>query len=165
MKRYAIIGPESSGKTTLAQTLADTCGCMWAPEYARDYLLRRNGHYTQSDLDHIAQGQLTLWENLSGEELLICDTDMIVMKVWSEFKYGNCSETIRSLADQQQFDHYFLCRPDIAWEEDPLREHPEQRDELFEWYLREVQERCLPYTIVEGDLEQRLEICLRVMNG
>lgn len=161
MKRYAIIGPESSGKTTLTQALAEKLGCKWIPEYAREFLLRREGIYTKEDLDHIAKGQVTLWENLSEEELLICDTDMLVMKVWSEFKYGESSETIRSLTNEQHFDHYFLCRPDIVWEEDPLREHPEQRDELFEWYLREVQERGLPFTIVGGELSERVEICLR----
>jgi NadR type nicotinamide-nucleotide adenylyltransferase len=165
MKRYAIIGPESSGKTTLAQALADACDCMWVPEYAREFLLRRDGVYTKEDLDHIAKGQVTMWENLSEEELLICDTDMLVMKVWSEFKYGESSETIRTLADAQHFDHYFLCRPDIAWEEDPLREHPEQRDELFEWYLREVQERGLPFTIVEGELKERIEKCLGTIDN
>lgn len=145
--------------------LAQQINGVFVPEYSREFLLARNGNYTQEDLDLIAIGQKAEWEKHSSAPFLICDTEMIVMKVWSEFKYGNSSPTIQLFADEQVFDHYFLCRPDIEWEEDPLREHPEQRDELFTWYLRELTDRGLPFTIVEGDLDQRVETCLRAIDN
>lgn len=165
MRRFAITGPESSGKTTLSLALATVFNGTAVSEFAREYLLKRNGNYSIEDLDIIAENQLALWKMKDTSPLLFCDTDMLVMKVWSEFKYATCSDFIQKALQKQQFDHYFLCRPDIAWEEDPLREHPEQRDELFEIYLSELIQRNLPFTIVEGDLENRLKICSDVLNN
>lgn len=160
MIRIAVTGPESSGKTTLAKTLAEELNAVWIPEFSRDYLLERNGSYDKADLVVIAKGQVNSWNESKDADLIICDTEMLVMKVWSDFKYGSTDPWILQALENQDFHHYFLCRPDIPWEEDPLREHPEQRDELFEIYLKELNDRELPFTIVEGNLEQRLNDCL-----
>ncbi len=164
MKRFAITGPESSGKTTLTIALAKHYDCSCAPEFAREFLMKRKGVYTKEDLDMIAKGQLDLWKKLGDKSLLFCDTEMLVLKIWSDFKYDSCSKFITEALDQQQFDHYFLCRPDIPWEEDTLREHPEQREELFILYKKELQERKMPFTIVEGFLENRIKICNKIIN-
>ena len=95
----------------------------------------------------------------------ICDTEMLVLKIWSEFKYNKVSLFITKSFAEQQFTHYFLCRPDIPWEEDPLREHPEQREELFELYLQELTDNQLPFTIIEGNLEHRLQQCLQIISN
>lgn len=163
MKRIAITGPESSGKSTLTQALAEHLKANWCIEFAREYLEKRNGYYSQTDLDEIAKGQLALWNDVDNETLLFCDTEMLVIKIWSEFKYGNCSSFIENAFREQQFDHYFLCRPDIPWEEDPLREHPEQREQLFDLYHKTLVENNLPFTIVEGDLPKRLDCCINVL--
>ncbi len=160
MKRFAITGPESSGKTTLAQNLADQLKVAWVPEFARDYLLARNGIYEENDLVEIALGQVSAWKKMEEQDIVICDTEMLVMKVWSEVKYNKVDPIILQALCEQQFDHYFLCRPDIPWEEDPLREHPEQREALFEIYLKELKTRKLPFTIIEGNMQQRLRNCL-----
>ena len=97
MRRYAITGPESSGKTTLSQQLAKEFNGEYIPEFAREFLLERKGIYTQKDLDLIAEGQKQLWEKVSKHSLVFCDTEMIVMKIWSEFKYGSCSEKIKEI--------------------------------------------------------------------
>lgn len=165
MKRIAITGPESSGKTTLAKTLAEQLGVRWIPEFARTYLLENNGNYEQEDLVKIARGQITAWNKFSKEEILICDTEMLVMKVWSQVKYNTVHPFILKALSEQQFDHYFLCRPDIPYEEDPLREHPDQREELFEIYLEELKIRKLPFTIIEGNMDQRIKDCLFNIRG
>lgn len=159
MKRIAITGPESSGKTTLSKELATKYNSTWFREYAREYLLERNGLYAIADLDKIAKGQIQLWDSNTQDSFLFYDTEMLVLKIWSEFKYKTCSAYILSELKKQHFDHYFLCRPDIEWEEDLLREHPEQREELFDLYLTELKTLELPFTIVEGDMENRLRIC------
>lgn len=164
MRKYAITGPESSGKTTLTSSLAEQYHAVWVPEYAREYLTLREGKYSPEDLDIIAEEQFRRW-TLRTEDLIFCDTDMTVMKVWSDFKYGSSSPLIRSLQEQQQFDHYFLCRPDMEWEEDPLREHPEQREELFRIYLEELTQRKVPFTILEGQLEDRLAVCKKIISA
>ena len=162
--RFAITGPESSGKTTLAKELAEQNNGVWIPEFAREYLENLPYNYQLEDLDKIALGQLALWEKSSNQILTFFDTEMLVMKIWSEFKYNSCSPFILKALENQSFDHYFLCRPDIEWEEDPLREHPENREELFELYLNELIERKLPFTLVEGDLETRIRACQRVIS-
>jgi nicotinamide riboside kinase len=163
MKRFAVTGPESSGKTTLAIALAEQYAGIFIPEFARAYLEQKNGVYSIEDLDYIAEKQLALWEEVSAEKLLFCDTEMLVLKIWSEFKYGTCSRFILEAFRNQQFEHYFLCRPDIDWEEDPLRENPEDREELFERYLSELKKQQIPFTIVEGSLENRMNICAEVI--
>ena len=163
MIRIAITGPESSGKTSLASALAEKLGVVWVPEYARNYLMERGGNYSREDLDKIARGQFESWNMQSDQDFLISDTEMVVMKVWSEFKYGSSSHTINSLLHNQDFDHYFLCRPDIPWEDDPLRENPDQRDQLFTLYVHELESLGVSFSIVEGNLEERIEFCLKVL--
>jgi nicotinamide riboside kinase len=163
MKRFAVTGPESSGKTTLAIALAEQYAGIFIPEFARGYLEQKNGIYSIEDLDRIAEKQLALWEEVSAEKILFCDTEMLVLKIWSEFKYGTFSRFILEAFRQQQFEHYFLCRPDIDWEEDPLRENPEDREELFERYLSELKKQQIPFTIVEGSLENRMNICADII--
>lgn len=162
--RIAITGPESSGKTSFAQQLALLINGTFIPEYAREYLLNLNRVYNQTDLDNIAKGQLKLWEENRHEPIVICDTEMLVMHIWSEVSYKNTSSTILQLLDNQQFDHYFLCSPDIPWEEDPLREHPEMRDELFEYYLQKLIERNVPFTILQGSMENRTVAALKAIS-
>lgn len=165
MIRFAITGPESSGKTTLAEKLALKANGTWIPEFAREFLEQLHRPYTQHDLDTIAKGQLKAWEKAPKNKLQICDTEMLVMKVWSDFKFGSCSFFIKAALEKQKFDYYFLCQPDMDWEEDPLREHPEQREELFEIYLQELKNRGLPFTIVSGSKEERIESCLKLIHN
>jgi len=161
--RIAITGPESSGKTTLAMALAEALGGVFIPEFAREYLLQLDTPYTQEDLNIIAKGQLKLWKASSEKPVVVCDTEMLVMHVWSEVSYQNTSSFILKSLGRQTFDHYFLCAPDIPWEEDPLREHPEMRQELFEIYLEKMEELGLPFSIISGDEEHRLKMALEVL--
>ncbi len=160
--KIAITGPESSGKTTLTEKLAVKYNASSVPEFARNYLLDRNGIYNQHDLDTIAIGQVNSLEAIQTN-FLICDTEMTVIKIWSEFKYKSCSEIILNLYKQQKFDHYFLCYPDIPWEEDPLRENPNDREMLFDIYLNELKKNNIPFTVISGNLETRLKTCEEVI--
>lgn len=160
MIRIGITGPESTGKTTLSKALATYFQCIWIPEFAREFLYSLNGVYQQHDLDKIASGQLTSWEFYQLEDLCIYDTEMLVMKVWSEFKYHEVSNFIEQAWQEQQIDLYLLCATDIAWEEDDLRENPENRDELFEIYLKHLKQSKRMYVVLSGNHEQRLEIAI-----
>ena len=164
MLRIAITGPESSGKSTLAELLSQEYEAVLVPEYAREFLLERNGVYSQKDLDTIAVEQQKKWSEVKASTMLVCDTEMLVMKIWSKFKYHSVSESILEAYNRQQFDYYFLCRPDIPWEEDPLREHPEEREQLFEIYLKELQNAKHPFTIIQGGLDERLSTCKKIIS-
>lgn len=163
MIRIAITGPESSGKTTLALALSEALGIHCCSEYAREFLNSSKGKYSFSDLDRIALGQLALWENAIPP--MICDTDLTVLKIWSLEKYGILSSLIQRQYVNQQFDHYFVCKPDIPWEPDPLREHPEDRDRLFCLYVEELKKMNRPFTVLNGVPEERLKRSREVINS
>jgi len=163
--KIAFTGPESTGKTSLSMLVAETFDGVYIPEFSRGFLEKRNGFYEEQDLDTIAIGQCKASENvlISRNHLLVSDTDMTVMKVWSQFKYGRVSPVIEQLYQEESFDHLFLCDTDIPWEEDPLREHPESRDELFALYLEMIQAKTKNFTIVKGSLEERLNQVRQVL--
>lgn len=156
--KIAFTGPESTGKTTLASTLAKIYGTVWVEEYARDYVNQLERPYTQADILHIAQQQLQL-ENLralQANDFLFCDTELIVCKVWSMFKYQSCDDWILEKIQTHNYDFYFLCDIDIPWEYDPLREHPTQRQALLQHYENELIHYKKPYKKLSGSLENRL---------
>ena len=160
MIRVAITGPESSGKTTLSVALADYFKVDSIPEFARAFLEQSGGEYDQSDLDIIAKGQL---ESILSKknEVIISDTDFMVLEIWSQYKYGNVSAYISDLVQKDFFDLHILCSPDIPWEEDPLRENPDNREALFEMYLSSLKNQNKHFIIVSGDQNQRVVKSLR----
>tara|TARA_B100000683_G_scaffold89236_1_gene88036 strand:+ start:24816 stop:25313 length:498 start_codon:yes stop_codon:yes gene_type:complete len=152
MDKIIITGPESSGKTTLCNDLAYHFKLSQSKEYARLYLKKKGKDYTQEDLLIIAKGQL----NLEKVNILL-DTDLITIKIWSKYKFGNCNTWILDKIEEQKNENrfYLLCKPDIPWESDPLRENPNDRMELFEIYKMELENLGHKYYIVEG--KDRLE--------
>ena len=164
MIRIAVTGPESSGKTTLCEALAKHFNVTFIPEFSRTYLEATNGKYSQVDLDKIAQGQLDSL-NASNDSIKICDTDFSVIEIWSDYKYVEVSSFIKELAAKDLFDLHILCTPDIPWEDDPLRENPDDRDVLFELYVASLNKHNKQYITVSGDHEQRLEKSLEKINS
>ena len=152
MPKIIVTGPESSGKTTLCKALSEHFKIPFAEESAREYLDVLSGDYNQEDLLEIAKGQLQA-EN--GIQLL--DTDLITLKIWSEYKYGSCNNWILEQIERQKTEKrfYLLCKADIPWEGDPQRENPNDRVELFEIYKQELDNLGHDYFIVKG--ENRIE--------
>lgn len=139
MKTVVVIGPESTGKSTLSQQLADHYQTVWCPEFAREYLLQNGKDYSFDDLLTIAKGQLELEDVLMKEArngLYFIDTDMYVMKVWCEVAFENCHSWILKQIATRQYDLYLLCNTDLPWKQDELREYPDKqfRDKLFKMY-------------------------------
>ena len=159
MKRIAIIGPESTGKSELAQQLAREFETEWVPEYARFYIDRLFRAYEQSDLLEIAKGQL-LWEDDKAQyasKYLFCDTNLIVIKIWSDHKYGFTDPWIEEQLQIRHYDHYLLSDIDSPWRPDPQREHPTMRKHFLAVYENYLKEHNLPYSIVSGEEEDRLQ--------
>lgn len=161
MIRIALIGPESTGKTDLAKALAIKYNGIYVPEFSRDYLNKLNRDYQQEDLLEIAKGQIEALANNDSAEVLIADTDLHVIKVWSEYKYGNCDPWILQELNNQDFDLYILTYFDIPYEEDPLRENPEERPYFFEIYLKLLTKSKLPFIVVKGKREVRLQLAMK----
>lgn len=185
LKKIVIIGPESTGKSTLCEELAQHYKTLWVPEFAREYLEVNGTDYTYEDLLTIAKGQLALEEkhtdkqieNLKFEtenktnlyaiqdlarssqpSLLFIDTDMYVMKVWCEFVFNKCHNWILNQIATRKYDLYLLCNVDLPWVKDNLREYPhlDTRSRLYYYYKDIMTNQPTPWIDISGDYEQRL---------
>ena len=176
MFKIAITGPESTGKSTLAEKLAKHFGTDFVPEYSRTYLENIKGQYTENDVVEIAKGQhnLILEEERKSPKILIADTEIIVCKIWVEYVFKHSNETINNILKQQDFDLYLLCDIDLPWVYDPLRENPdlEERKELFKIYKNTLEQMnvgthhatSIPFEIVRGNDEERVSNAINIIN-
>lgn len=159
LKRVSVTGPESTGKSKLAQWLAKEYHTLQVPEYAREYLEKHGPGYVLEDVVEIARGQLER-ENAAAKnarKILFCDTDLLVTKIWCEVVFGSCPAWIERQFRAHHYDLYLLCYPDIPWEPDPLRENPDDRDKLFTLYQKTLEANHLPYRVIKGLGAERFE--------
>ncbi len=167
VKKIVVIGPESTGKSTLSAALAEELLTVWVPEYARQYLEQLDRPYTQDDLLNITKGQLELEDELAKQanNILICDTDLHVIKIWSEAKFGYCDKWILEQIAARSYDMYILTYIDTAWEDDPLREHgaPAERLYFYSLYNDIVQNAGVPVAIARGTHDERLKTALQAI--
>jgi nicotinamide riboside kinase len=206
LKKIVIIGPESTGKSTLCEGLAthfSSCTVAgtkyisgWVPEFARQYLLENGMNYKYEDLLTIARGQVALEEEKAAAlirptgiaaantvppassppgslqmpaplyPILFVDTDLYVMKVWSEFVFGKCDPWILGQIASRKYDGYLLCRTDLPWVKDELREYPDPvtRDKLYHIYRDLLANQPTPWTEISGIAEQRLATAIDAVN-
>ena len=166
MKKIVVIGPESTGKSTLCEQLAAHYKTIWVKEYAREYLLQHGTNYTFDDLLTIAKGQLELEDkailqqstNNDQSSILIIDTDMYVMKVWCEFVFDQCHPWILNNIVERKYDLYLLCNIDLPWVKDELREYPDlvSREKLYHQYKDIMINQHVPWVDISGINEDRL---------
>jgi NadR type nicotinamide-nucleotide adenylyltransferase len=160
-KKLVLIGVESSGKTTLAQALAEKLQGTYVPEYARMYLDAHGLSYQQEDLLAIAKGQSELIKEACNKEVqwIVCDTDLLVIKVWSEQVFGSCDAWIEEQIKNEPSHFYILCAPDIDWEYDPQRTLPnlEDRLALHKHYKSLLQQLHCNFIEVNGALSNRVQ--------
>lgn len=170
MKRIVVIGPESTGKSTLCRQLAARYQTVWCPEFAREYLMRHGMHYTYDDLSVIARGQLRLEEETAAaacNRLFFVDTDQYVMKVWHEVAFGACPAWILKTIARTRYDLYLLCNTDLPWVKDDLREYPDpaMRQRLFRMYKDIVINSGTPWAEIGGTAEQRLQTAVAAVDA
>jgi NadR type nicotinamide-nucleotide adenylyltransferase len=162
LKRIAIIGPESTGKSTLAEDLAEALDTVFVPEYAREYIAELGRPYQLEDLQIIAKGQLKLEDELAmkANQVLIADTTLTVIKVWSKHKYDFCDPWILDEESCRNYDLTLVCDIDLPWEEDPQREHPHLREHFFNLYKGHAQANP-PFAVISGGRGERLNKALK----
>ncbi len=175
MKKIVIIGPESTGKSTLCEQLAQHYNALWCPEYAREYLLANGKNYDYDNLLTIAKGQISLEEKYidltakrptNKEQPLFIDTDMYVMKVWCEFMFGKCHRFILDQIVERKYDLYLLCNTDLPWVKDELREYPdfEKRQKLYHIYKDIMINQATLCVEISGNNEARLQKAIPAVN-
>ena len=167
IRRIAITGPESTGKSVLAEQLASHFHTSWVPEYARAYLEKLEKPYVEHDLLMIAKGQLEREETQTNlaEKYLFCDTELLVIKIWSEVKYNHCDPWIMEAIETHRYDLYLLCDIDLPWQYDPLREHPHKRQYLYDLYYNELKSRQFPFAVIRGSGPDRLSNALKTIDN
>ena len=174
MKKIVIIGPESTGKSTLCEQLATHYKTEWVKEYAREYLLQQGTNYTFNDLLEVAKGQIAA-EELTVSQLLTInhqsstlffDTDMYVMKVWCEFVFEKCHHWILNKIVERKYDLYLLCNIDLPWVKDELREYPDliTREKLYHNYKDIMVNQNIQWVDISGNYNERLQKAIRAVD-
>ena len=182
LKKIVVIGPESTGKSSLCEELAQHFDTLWCPEFAREYLLTNGMDYDFDNLLTIARGQLALEDEYAllvnksfdqstkekpgthlpagqaGAPLLFIDTDMYVIKVWEEFVFGKSHSWVIDQIVERKYDCYLLCNVDLPWVKDELREYPdlETREKLYHIYKDIMINQSVPWVDISGDYDARL---------
>jgi len=149
-------GPESTGKSTIASYVAEKWNLTLIKEYAREYLQQKNDAYTKTDLLYIAKKHHQIVEEQAVENnILVLDTYLLNIKIWSEYKYGSCDSWIKNSINSLLINHVFLTSPDVPWFYDPQRENKDNRSELFDIFQKELNRLNWPFTILDDDKDMR----------
>lgn len=165
--KIVLFGPESTGKTILAQKLAAHFNTLWVPEFSRIYAenkLKQNALLTHHDVLPIAQGQMQLENERTpkANKLLICDTDLLETKVYSEIYYkGFTSNDLNKFATENYYNLYFLTNIDMPWEPDGIRDKPHARETMFQTFQNALEIYQKPYVLLSGNLSNRFEVAVK----
>lgn len=168
--KIVLFGPESTGKTTLSKQLARHYNTVWTPEYAREYLQKKWNNHRKTceakDLIPIAIGQMKLENKLAkkADRILICDTDLLETKVYSEEFYGFVDQDLNEAAKINNYDLYLLTYIDTPWEEDDLRDRTKQRLKMFTAFEEALQKNNKPYLLLKGNKEDRFKKAVETIN-
>lgn len=166
-KRILILGPESTGKSTLAEDLASHFGEPWVPEYAREYLEQLGREYRFEDMLKIGKGQVALEDETAknADKYLFCDTDLRVIHIWSEHRFGKTDPWVLEQIAERKYDLILLTDTDLPWTPDPQREYPEleMRNYFLNLYTRLAEESGFPYHLISGNKDQRLKKALEII--
>ena len=163
--KIAITGPESTGKSWLAEKLASHYGWKLVTEYSRIYFEKREYDYDMTDLNKIAKVQYSLeLEALKSEENIICDTDILAIKIWSDVEFGATSGYINDLLKKSEYDLVLLSNIDVPWVADRFRKNESDRQYIFSLFVNELEKLDSIYYVVEGLGDQRLKNAIEIIN-
>lgn len=159
IKKIAIVGPESTGKSTISQQLAKHYGVPWVPEFARYYCAALTADCTLQDEINMFHGQVALEESFlatAETDFIICDTTFLTVKIWSDEMLGETPQLVLDAIAKRQYDFYVLLDIDLPWQEDPLRDFPHMRERFMEIWHQELKALNANYVVV-GGIKDRLQ--------
>lgn len=157
IKKIAVVGPESTGKSTLSAQLAEHYNTVWVPEFARGYCEKLTAPCTWQDEINMFYGQLELEAALlpKAHALLFCDTTFITVKIWSDYMFGKAPQQVLDELHKHPYDFYLLLNIDLPWQEDPLRDFPHLREHFMQVWHTELQALSADYQVISGSKGQR----------
>lgn len=161
--RVCLIGPHSTGKSTLARSLAAHYRAEWVAEYARAYALAVGRELTVDDVPRIAEGQIANEESARGAGLLILDTDLLSTVVYSRFYYGFCEPWIEQKARVRRAGLYLLMNVDTPFVADPARDSAGAREALFAKFRSGLEEVGAEYVVISGTWKERMRAAIEAI--
>lgn len=167
IKKIAVVGPESTGKSTISAQLAKHYNTVWVPEYAREYCAALTEPCTWQDEINMFYGQIEMEEKLLPEanEILICDTTFITVKIWSDHIFGSSPPEVINELPKRPYDLYLLMDIDLPWQEDPLRDFPHLREHFMDIWHKELQNLQANYSVVSGNDDERFQNAVTIINN
>ncbi len=159
IKKIAIVGPESTGKSTMSAYLAQHYNTVWVPEYAREYCENLTEAPTWQDEINMFKGQLAIEKELApkANRILICDTTFITVKIWSDQMFGQSPQEVLDELPKHTYDLYLLLNIDLPWQDDPLRDFPTMREHFMEVWHKELEAINARYVVIKGVGEVRYQ--------
>ena len=164
--KIAIVGPESTGKSTMSAWLAAYYHTIWVPEFARSYCENLTADCTWEDEINMFHGQLALEKELlpKANKLLICDTTFITVKIWSEAFFGSAPQEVLNELQNYHYDLYLLLNIDMPWQDDPLRNFPNQREHFMQVWHNELKAINANYTVISGIGQERYQNAVKAID-
>ena len=167
LKKIVITGPESTGKSHLTKALSKHFKGEYVEEFAREYIAQLKRPYEEQDLLKIAKGQIAKEDKQAriAKEYIFYDTDLTVIDIWSQEKYGKTHPWIKQQLQKRTYDLYLLCDIDLEWKEDSQRENPNDREHLLNLYRESLDKRNIKYYIISGQGEERINNAIEIINS
>lgn len=159
VKKIAIVGPESTGKSTMSQILAKHFNTLWVPEYARYYCAALTEPCSLQDEINMFHGQVALEESIvsvASQPFIFCDTTFLTVKIWSDEMFGSTPPIVLDALPRRSYDFYLLMDIDLPWEDDPLRDFPDKREYFMDIFHRELKALNAKYVVVGGKGDERV---------
>lgn len=166
-KKIAIVGPESTGKSTLTKLLAKHYNTLWVPEFARYYCAALTAPCTMQDEINMFHGQQALEESIlaiAEQELIFCDTTFLTVKIWSDEMLGETPQLVLDALPLRTYDHYLLLNIDLPWQEDPQRDFPHMREHFMAIWHKELKNLGADYVVISG-IEDRLQNAITAIDN
>jgi NadR type nicotinamide-nucleotide adenylyltransferase len=165
--KIAIVGPESTGKSTMSEYLAKHYNTVWVPEYAREYCAKLTGPCSWQDEVNMFYGQLALEKGIlpQANRLIICATTFITVKIWSDYTFGKAPQEVMDELPQHPYDFYLLLDIDLPWQEDPLRDFPDMQEYFMDVWHNELQALDANYTVISGVGQDRYDNAVKAIDG
>jgi len=166
IRRIALTGPESTGKTTLCIELAAHYKTVWVPEYSREYMENLDRPYTYEDVIYCTLEQIKAEDALAAKanRFLFSDNELINYKVWFEDVFKKTPDWMEAEIAKREFDLYLLTAPDLPWVHEEVRENPHRREYFFDLYKTELEKRNFNYRVVTGSGKSRLQAAIQFID-